>query len=62
MSREPDRRISTGAAGLDVLLRGGLPADAWGLRGMRGRLTAEMSVGQPASVPVIEEPASVTTP
>ncbi len=35
---------------------GGLPAHAWGVAGAHARLLAEMSVGEPASSPTIEEP------
>jgi hypothetical protein len=39
-----------------TIIIGGLPADPWGARGMRGRLTADISVSEPTEPPTIEEP------
>lgn len=39
-----------------TIIIGGLPADAWRMRGMRGLLMAEMWVSEPSTPPVIEEP------
>jgi hypothetical protein len=41
-----------------TIIIGGLPADPWwGARGMRGRLSAEVSVSEPKEPPTIEEPS-----